>query len=383
MTDPGIDSVVSEKDAREAVIFASNNRRWGGCEYLWWGAALRLVSYYPVEVIVPYRLPSVFRKQAVSAGVRLKERPFTLKYRHLREIGEHWDYLWFRYRLLRNHRALKVFSLGAFYRLRFLRPLLKGSQSWVTILQSNSEWEWFDDKTVSLTSVVYQRALKNFFVSDHNRQLAERKLGIKIPRSEVLPNPLRFRAERPLPLNEECLRRWACVGRLDFNCKAQDALIVALAQDKWRQRGIQLDLYGRGDNEQLAERLIRRFNAPVRIAGYVDDVSEVWSDHGLLVLPSRIEGMPLALLEAAAHGRPAMVSALAGGASEFTVEGETGFVAPNSSPEAVDAALERAWQKRQDWQEMGANAFRKVTDICTPDGCDQLAERIKEVNRNA
>lgn len=60
--------------------------------------------------------------------------------------------------------------------------------------------------------------------------------------------------------------------------------------------------------------------------GHRDDVGALYHAADLFCLPSRAEGMPLALGEAIAHRVPVVVSSTAGGHSEVIRDGETGLL---------------------------------------------------------
>lgn len=70
--------------------------------------------------------------------------------------------------------------------------------------------------------------------------------------------------------------------------------------------------------------------------GHVRDIATVWARAHIAVLPSRREGLPKSLLEAAACGRP-MVATDVPGCREIVTAGETGFlVAPDNPQELAD-----------------------------------------------
>ena len=52
----------------------------------------------------------------------------------------------------------------------------------------------------------------------------------------------------------------------------------------------------------------------VHFRGHVNDIRAIWEQNHLLVLPSRYEGLPLALVEAMWCGRPAVVTDVGGNA---------------------------------------------------------------------
>ena len=74
--------------------------------------------------------------------------------------------------------------------------------------------------------------------------------------------------------------------------------------------------------------------------GQVEDVASVWRRASIAVLPSRREGLPLSLLEAAACGR-AMVATDVPGCREIVIAGETGLLVPAEDAPALAAAIDR------------------------------------------
>jgi glycosyltransferase involved in cell wall biosynthesis len=77
----------------------------------------------------------------------------------------------------------------------------------------------------------------------------------------------------------------------------------------------------------------------VTLLGHVAPISTVWTRAHIAVLPSRREGLPMSLLEAAACGRP-MVAADVPGCREIVHPGETGLLVPVDDPSALAAAIE-------------------------------------------
>jgi len=73
--------------------------------------------------------------------------------------------------------------------------------------------------------------------------------------------------------------------------------------------------------------------------GHVDDIATVWARAHVAVLPSRREGLPKSLLEAAACGRP-MVATDVPGCREVAIRDVTGLLVPADDPDALAAAIE-------------------------------------------
>ena len=65
----------------------------------------------------------------------------------------------------------------------------------------------------------------------------------------------------------------------------------------------------------------------IRWLGYQEDVTEIYRQLTLLLIPSRSEGLPNVALEAMGHGVP-VVAASVGGIPEIVTDGESGLLAP-------------------------------------------------------
>jgi glycosyltransferase involved in cell wall biosynthesis len=148
------------------------------------------------------------------------------------------------------------------------------------------------------------------------------------------------------------------VGYADRN-KNQEMSIRALGL--LRRQGIQdirLTLVGKeaeaGRLEALRTLAAAEDVAPqVRFAGFVTEMDPVYAGADAVVLTSRMEGLPLALLEAMRAGR-AVVTTPAGGAPEAVVHGVTGWVLEGYNPAEL-AAVWRRW--RSDRAELAAWGF--------------------------
>jgi glycosyltransferase involved in cell wall biosynthesis len=74
--------------------------------------------------------------------------------------------------------------------------------------------------------------------------------------------------------------------------------------------------------------------------GWRDDVPEVIAAADIVVLPSWSEGLPLAVLEAMACGKPVVAAAI-GGLTDTVLPGVTGELVPPRRPDLLAAELER------------------------------------------
>ena len=72
--------------------------------------------------------------------------------------------------------------------------------------------------------------------------------------------------------------------------------------------------------------------------GWRADLDRIYADLDVVVLTSRNEGSPVALIEAMAAGR-AVASTRVGGVPDVVTDGETGRLVPQDDPEAMAAAV--------------------------------------------
>jgi len=174
----------------------------------------------------------------------------------------------------------------------------------------------------------------------------------------------------------------ACVARLDPAAKGQDLLFQVLAQKQWRERPAEINLYGSGMCERNLQKLAESLQLKnVRFRGHVANVQAIWEENHLLVLPSRFEGLPLALVEAMWCARPAAVTDV-GGNAEMCVDGETGFVAAAPAVKLLDQTLERAWNRRHEWKSMGQAACARAEQFIPKDPVGDFSRQLTESANN-
>lgn len=375
---------------RFAFVSTMAGASWGGSEELWSQAAMLLgrlghqvfasVNYWPK--------PSSKLTALAEQGVKL----------HMRRppagsmIGKAWEkttrILWaetgdFRW-LQRQQPDLVVISQGCVIEgLEWLSFCRQAALPFVVISQCNAELWWPADSLAGLMASAFAAARKLFFVSRANLQLLERQLGENLPNAKIVQNPFGVPPGQPLAWPVETgVWRLACVARLDPAAKGQDLLFQVLTQPAWRERPVEVNLYGTGPFERGLQRLAGRLQLPqVVFRGHVEDIPTIWRHNHLLVLPSRYEGLPLALVEAMWCGRAALITEIAG-AGELVLDHETGFVAAAPTAALLAQTMETAWARRSEWQKMGLAARSRVKKTISQDPvadfCQQLLASIPQ-----
>jgi glycosyltransferase involved in cell wall biosynthesis len=232
----------------------------------------------------------------------------------------------------------------------------------------------------------YAKAAKVFFVSPENQHKVETNLAIKLKNADIIDNPFNvsFNAQPAWP-TQQLPYSLACVGRFHFASKGQDLLIDVLQQDKWRDRELQIVLYGEshGNLQQLQDLIsLYRLTSRIRLAGYQENVESIWTEHHGLILPSRYEGAPLVVVEAMLCNRICIATNL-GRNRELIDDNQTGFIAAAATTELLDDAMERAWEKRDLWREMGAEAGKRIRQRYNPDPVGSMHDQLMQVVKSS
>jgi glycosyltransferase involved in cell wall biosynthesis len=248
---------------------------------------------------------------------------------------------------------------------------------YVLLIQSANEALWWDDAFLDDLLGSYRGAAACFFVSENNRRLVEAQLACELPNAAVVRNPfnVRYHASPPWPDPSGGLRL-ACVGQLAPVAKGQDLIFQVLREERWRRRDVQLSLFGGGQNERTVRRLAQLYDLTgVRFEGFTTDVEGIWAAHHALLLPSRHEGLPLAVVEAMLCGRVCIVTDVAGNA-ELIEDNVNGFLAAAPTAALLAEAMERAWERRDDWRGIGALAADAVRRRIPPDPVAEFVARL-------
>lgn len=136
----------------------------------------------------------------------------------------------------------------------------------------------------------------------------------------------------------DSISRFVTLARLHPQ-KGIDILLNALAllDRSWDWH---LELCGDGPEKENLERLSHELNLEKRVhfRGHVRDIGKILDNSDLFILPSRGEGMGLALLEAMNAGLPCIVTRVSGFV-DIVNHGENGFLVDPENPEALAAGI--------------------------------------------
>jgi len=240
------------------------------------------------------------------------------------------------------------------------------------------------DRHRSRARRLFRQAAAPAFLSRLEIETIEWQLAVHLPHAIVVRNPVNLRRKEPLPWPEPTgVIRMASVARLHTGDKGQDLLLQVLSQPPWDKRNWQLTLFGEGPAERYLKDLVAFYGLTdrVRLAGFEPSVEAIWADHHLLVMPSRSEGVPLAMVEAMLCGRPVVCTDV-GGVREWIEDGQNGFLAEAPTAYSLRRALERAWQTHPGWPAMGTRAAENALPRMDPEPGRTLLSLIEGAIRS-
>lgn len=184
----------------------------------------------------------------------------------------------------------------------------------------------------------------------------------------------------PLPKNQP--PRIVFVGRMIWT-KGVDILVEAVKYLNKDKVMLQLDLYGepdQGNPNEISLEVLRDWNNidGINWHGRTDNVREIWRGAELCVISTRTrEGMPRSMLEAAACGRPLIVTDVPG-CRHFVRNGIEGYIVPPENALELANAMKTLANDVQLQQKMGKAARRRVLDGYTE---SDVFEKALEIYR--
>ncbi|MDR0824353.1 MAG: glycosyltransferase family 4 protein [Prevotella sp.] len=357
------------------ILFHSDLREWGGSEELWFRTAkialkegfsvgiytrkgmlpqskIAELQQYP-NVTFFYGRPAHLIAQIINRVLRI----LSPKYRF------YYIYDDFNEEAIKWQPDLVLFSHGNNLAAEPIIPLFrKNNIRYCTVGQAAIDQYSPSDNIIPSIKENFKFSQENYFVSQANLELTELQIGCKINNSKVVRNPFNIPYHNNLSYPDNTIFKLACVGRYDFGPKGQDILLKVLSQPKWKERNIEINLYGKGPNEMGIKGLINYFGLKnVFIRGFSTTI-DIWKENHALVLPSRYEGLPLVIVEAMLCGRFAITTNVSGN-GEIIINNENGFIAEAPQVEYLDNAMERAWSRKEEWQNIGDKAKKHIITL--------------------
>lgn len=358
----------TESRQRIAFITTNNGSYYGGSEMLWREASVALrEAGHDVSVLIKKWEPRPeFFDELEQAGVKL----------HFKEDGGFQE-------LLESQPDLTVVSIGDQDEgLEFYPELRAAGLEYIIVNQLTKEprfWPIRPQKTEAVKAG-YTEAKHAFFTSQNNLRVMEDRLGCKLPNAGLHFNPYHIDRDKvPSWPKQTGGLQVAIPSKLLFIHKGQDLLVDVAKSAKWRRRKITFNFFGIGPDEDNLRQMIEKEKLDNFVLhGRVDDISVIWRDNHALLMPSRMEGLPIMLVSAMLSARVPIVTDI-GGHAEVVRDNASGFIAANPDAKDLDEALERAYAARKDWSDIGQAARKDILEFLPEDPIADFVSKLEAV----
>ena len=191
-------------------------------------------------------------------------------------------------------------------------------------------------------------------------------------------------AKPKVPFAKRSKNQVVMVARLSPE-KQQDQLLKAWPQVLASVPNARLDFWGYANNNfdrQLKKIVVDEgIGHSVTFHGYTTDVNSVYEDAQLLVLPSRVEGLPLSLVEAQSHGLPIVANDIKYGPADVVIDGRDGLLTKNGDIAGLARAIITLLSNQDQLAEMSANAYVDSERYSAPNVMKLWQEIIADVEK--
>jgi glycosyltransferase involved in cell wall biosynthesis len=361
---------------KKKIVFISTNKIFGGSEKLWLETVLRNYNQFEITVFVEYEHEIIKKLESKVKVIYLNKSISILKKIHNRLFNKTVD---FKLLILSIQPDLIVFSNGEpFTYLSEFELINKIDIKYLIVNQLIADFHWLSINTSNYSRYleIYKNSQANYFVSNENIFRFKQMLG-DLNNLFIVNNPITFEVEEVIeypPINE--IFEIAFVGRFEFYHKGIDLLLNALKDKIWNKRNVIFNFYGEGPHKSILQKEITENNLTFcKIHDFTEDVTNIWLNNHIMVLTSRFEGKSLSISEASYYGRASIVTNV-GGASEQIIDGKTGFLINQISSDCILSTLNKAWEARFDWKDMGLKARETYLSSIIKNPVKEFTEKI-------
>jgi glycosyltransferase involved in cell wall biosynthesis len=208
-----------------------------------------------------------------------------------------------------------------------------------------------------------RRADVHVSVFSEGARRLERWIGLPEGSVRVIHNGVVDRPVTPLPrpVSGPII---GTIGRLAPQ-KGQDVLLTALRA----LPGVTAVLVGDGPDREKLQAMARDLGVEDRVLmpGWLEDPRAWLPAFDVFVLPSRVEGLPLAIIEAMLASRP-VVAASVDGIPEEVLDGRTGILVPPEDPGTLAEAVGSLLDDPDRRERMGQEGRRFAADSFSVEG---------------
>ena len=214
-------------------------------------------------------------------------------------------------------------------------------------------------------------------------------IGISQEKVSLIHNSLRLPEPRDRAAREPLLNSlgWDAdsfvaivVGRLE-PVKGHAVLLNAIKKACMQHPQLRCLIVGGGRMQELLTARTRQLKLQDRVhfTGFRDDVPSLLAASDAFCLPSLSEGLPYALLEAAAYRLPLLVSNV-GGMAALLTDQKDALLVPPANPQALASGLSWMMENRQASQQLADAAYDLIQQRFN---CDEMIDETVAIYRQA
>lgn len=225
---------------------------------------------------------------------------------------------------------------------------------------------WFDRQSSPVRTAVRRMLTADRWVVLGERHVDEyaSRLGLPRDRITVLHNAVRV---PPAAVDQSGVEQVHAValGRMGTRKGSYDIVSAVSALDPTVRSRLRVTLAGDGEVDEVRAAVAAGgVGETVHVAGWLDPVArdELLSAAHVFLLPSRDEGLPMALLEAMAHGLAPLTTSV-GSIGEAVTDGVTGIVVRPGASEQIAEALTALVADEDLRNRLGTAARSRVLDF--------------------
>lgn len=210
------------------------------------------------------------------------------------------------------------------------------------------------------------------------------KFGVPIFRvpSAVIPDEV-INAD-PVPFENRKKHYVVTVARLSPE-KQQEHIIAAWPKVLKQVPDATLDLWGyANDNyDQKLRKQVKELGLEksIHFRGYTTNIAKVDEEAQLMVLPTRVEGLSIALVEAEAHGLPAVANDVKYGPSDIIIDGQDGLLTKDGDINGLAEAVISLLTDEKRLAKMSKNAYRDCKRYSGPSVMKLWQKIIDDMNK--
>lgn len=267
----------------------------------------------------------------------------------------------------------------------------KGIPYWLILQHGYEDFFLSGQQEINIVTEVALGARRFVFIAQKNRQALERAIGQQLHNAYHTVNAIaasriteaaQWADKNPVAVTGTA--DFFNLGRFSPKDKAQHLLLEALAGEQWKSRDWQLNFIGvTGFGKTQLERLIQFYGLnkeKIKVLPHTTNVFEEIVKNDVLLMPSLSEGTPFAMIESMACARPVLGTPV-GGIPELITE-QTGWLSRSTGVADINDALEKAWQQRNQWQQMGKSGQQFIRENYNQQAsfANLLATLIEDIN---